>query len=138
MTAHDGGCELWCRDCKLTFGTWGDGTPDFDEYYAYISSLILRRRKQMLVHSCIYYRFGTSIISDKQFDEWAYQLVALQQQYPEIAGQVEFAKEFTDFDGTTGFHLPSHGWIADTAHYLISTHKEANKQWMPTKDLEKN
>jgi NAD-dependent DNA ligase len=93
-----------------------------------VKELILRRRRQLLVHSCIYYRFGTSIIDDAQFDSWSYELVALQQSYPAFANEVEFAKEFKEFDGTTGFDLPQYGWIISKAQQLLNYHNKEGKQ----------
>jgi NAD-dependent DNA ligase len=92
-----------------------------------IEELINRRRRQILVHSCIYYQFNTSIIPDKQFDAWAYELAALQRTYPDIANKCAYAQEFADFDGTTGFHLPMYGWIVDKAQNLINIHREMQK-----------
>lgn len=71
-----------------------------------IKSLIQRRRLQILVHSCIYYVFGSSLISDNQWKDWAIELVGLQKAHPKIANQVKYAKEFKDFDPSTGYNLP--------------------------------
>ena len=35
-----------------------------------IRELIHRRRRQVLVHSILYYRLGKPLISDRQFDRW--------------------------------------------------------------------
>lgn len=77
----------------------------------------------MLVHSFIYYRLGTSIVSDQQFDKWARELVELQRAYPEEAAKCIYAKEFATFDGTTGFDLPYEPWIEHTARTLLGNHK---------------
>jgi hypothetical protein len=74
----------------------------------------------------MYYRLNESVISDKQFDEWAYELVALQQTYPDIAKQCDYAKDFETFDGTTGFHLYDYDWAVATAKSLILYQKEGN------------
>lgn len=71
-----------------------------------IKELILRRRKQILVHSCIYYRLNESLITDSKFDEWAYELVELQKENPEEANSLPYTKAFEGFDGSTGFNLP--------------------------------
>ena len=85
-----------------------------------IKELINRRRRQILVHSCLYYRMNTTIITDKQFDKWAYQLVDLQKEYPQIANNCVFAEDFTAFDGTTGFDLPlDNNWVVSIAYSLI-------------------
>lgn len=75
-----------------------------------IMNLILRRRKQMLVHSIIYYKIGTNIIEDITFDKWAYELRDLQKSYPKESEATEYYKDFKDWDGTTGFNLPEHNF----------------------------
>lgn len=70
-----------------------------------IRELIRRRRRQILIHSCIYYRLGTSIWTDKKYDECSRELVELQAQYPNISKTVEYYEDFKDWDGTTGFNL---------------------------------
>ena len=54
---------------------------------------INRRQNQILLHSCIYYKFGTSIISDAQFDDWSKELVKLRKENPEIAKQSRLESE---------------------------------------------
>lgn len=76
-----------------------------------IKSLIEQRRRQMLVHSCIYYRHDKSIVSDQQFDKWAKELVELQALFPELAKECVYAEYFDDWDGTTGYHLPT--WLPE-------------------------
>ena len=71
-----------------------------------IAELIQRRRLQLLVHSCIYYRLNQNQVSDRQWDLWAKELVQLQRDYPDIAKNTELAQEFADWDGTTGEFLP--------------------------------
>ena len=56
----------------------------YAQYYGWnnneakIYELIQQRRLQLLVHSRIYYVLNNNIISDKQFDEFAKELVQLQ------------------------------------------------------------
>lgn len=71
-----------------------------------IRALILRRRLQVLVHSCIYYHFNDSLISDTKWQRWANELVQLQKKYPAIAKRVDYNDAFKNFDATTGFDLP--------------------------------
>ena len=71
-----------------------------------ILSLRRRKRLQVLVHSCIYYRFNTSIINDATFDKFSNELVDLQNKYPKHANKVRYAEEFKDFNGSTGYRLP--------------------------------
>lgn len=88
-----------------------------------IMELILRRRKQMIVHSIIYYRMGTSIIEDTKFDMWARELVRLQRDYPRESCKVKYYEDFKDWDATTGFKLYFPEFEA-TANSLVKEHKK--------------
>jgi ribonucleotide reductase beta subunit family protein with ferritin-like domain len=71
-----------------------------------VEGLINRRRRQILVHSCIYYKFLDSLVDDATFDKWAGELVELQKKYPAVAKNCVYADAFKNFDGSTGFDLP--------------------------------
>lgn len=71
-----------------------------------IRELIRRRRAQMLVHSYCYYAQDDPIISDDQWQEWAEELTRLQTENPDCCKIKFYDKEFKDWDGTTGMHLP--------------------------------
>lgn len=71
-----------------------------------ISELINRRRRQILVHSIIYYKFDDNLISDYTWSKWANELAELQEKYPEIAKECVFAEAYADFDPSTGYNLP--------------------------------
>lgn len=87
-----------------------------------ITNEIKRLRKIILVHSVIYYRMNTNIISDIQFDKFAKRLQSLQNQYPLISKKIsELYKEFKDWDGCSGFNLPlGNIWANNKAKYLLS------------------
>lgn len=70
-----------------------------------ISELIKRRRRQILVHSFIYYELNQNIISDAQWSAWAQELEDLQSKYPDISDKTEFASDFKGFDHSTGANL---------------------------------
>ena len=78
-----------------------------------IAAKIAQRRRQILVHSILYYRFGDIIIPDYKWAEWAKELTVLQEQYPEIAEQGPYAEAFKGFDPSTGYNLP----LGDPAAY---------------------
>lgn len=71
-----------------------------------IKELITRRRRQVWVHSIIYYRLDKNVISDAQWSEWALELEELQKQYPALAVECPYADVFKDFDHSTGSNLP--------------------------------
>lgn len=91
-----------------------------------VKELINRRRRQVIIHSIIYYRFGDSIVSDCQFDQWAYELVELQKKYPKVAKECEHAETFKDFDGTTGYDLDVLGCpvLMSKANYILEITRE--------------
>lgn len=70
--------------------------------------LMNRRERQILVHSFLYYQMNENIISDHTFDAWSSELVELKEKHPEEFSQTVYAKEFADFDGSSGFDLPYH------------------------------
>lgn len=89
-----------------------------------ISELIIRRRRQILVHSIIYYKFNESIISDNEWSKWAMELVELQNNYPELSNKLIFADEFKDFDGSTGCDLSlDNEWANKKALYLLNNRR---------------
>lgn len=84
-----------------------------------IVDLIKRRRLQLMVHSCIYYKMNDNIISDHQYDAWTNELVKLLNEYPNAYSD-KFDQYFDGWNGETGYHFP-HGdpAIMSKAHYLI-------------------
>ncbi len=90
-----------------------------------IRELINRRRRQVLVHSVIYYKLNANLIDDAIWSKWALELEELQKQYPEIAAECFLAKEFENFDHSTGMSLPlDNPWAVHTAQYLLSITRE--------------
>lgn len=90
-----------------------------------IEELIHRRRRQILLHSYLYYQLDKNLISDHTYDEWCKELAELQLKHPKECASVKFYyKEFKDFDGSTGYHLPKEAWMHDTAIKLLRYHEE--------------
>ena len=95
-----------------------------DEAFA----LIKRRRLQILVHSAIYYRFNESIITDYQYDMWSKELAELQKEYPAEAQKAPYAEAYKDFDGSSGFDLPTTDpWVVNKAQQLLAYHKKGER-----------
>ena len=99
-----------------------------------IMDLILRRRLQLLVHSCIYYHLNQNIITDVQWDQWARELVDLQRDHPEESKQVDWYQAFKDWDASTGAFLPiTDPWVVSKAHYILSICNISKKEPEPVK-----
>ena len=82
-----------------------------------IAEKIKQRRAQMLVHSYIYYKLGDNIVSDHQWQQWADELVVLQNKYPHPVGFYDVV--FASWDGSTGYHLPHDEWVVNKANYIL-------------------
>ena len=74
-------------------------------------------RRQILVHSCIYYVLDNNVISDKKYDTLSSNLVKLQQENPDFEGMYHYV--FDDFDNNTGFDLFSRLTKEDKQHIMI-------------------
>lgn len=88
-----------------------------------IMELIGRRRRQIIVHSVIYYRFNNNLIADHTFDRWCKELVDLQDNYPDLADNVVFSAEFKGFRGETGFHFATIPWGIEKASFLMKLYR---------------
>tara|TARA_Y100000389_G_scaffold200089_1_gene239808 strand:+ start:1514 stop:1840 length:327 start_codon:yes stop_codon:yes gene_type:complete len=85
------------------------------------AELIKRRRLQILVHSCMYYVLGESIISDEQFDSWSIELEKLLKDNPGLYSD-RFDADFAKWDSASGFDLPLRDpWVMSTAQTLINS-----------------
>ena len=91
-----------------------------------VKELITRRRRQILIHSCIYYRLNSSIWTDTEYDAKARELQELQEKYPGLAAECPYYADFKDFtESTTGFSLPIHDpSIVIKAQRLLEYHNK--------------
>lgn len=92
-----------------------------------IKALIKRRRAQMLVHSYLYYAKDEPIISDDQWQAWANELTKLQNDNPKLCKLGYYDKDFSDWDGSTGMHLPQHIIIEQLAERILRTYNTIDK-----------
>lgn len=90
-----------------------------------IRELIDRRRRQVLVHSIIYYKFNSSVVTDAVWASWAVELEELQKTYPDIAEDAWYAEFFEDFDHSTGYNLPlDDPWAVRKARQVMEWHEK--------------
>lgn len=95
-----------------------------------IQELITRRRRQILVHSVIYYKLNENLISDSLWASWALELEQLQAQYPELAAVCPYAEAFTSFEHSTGMNLPlDDAWAVRTAQRLVAYARDKNSDF---------
>ena len=84
-----------------------------------IQEKIRQRRRQMLVHSYIYYELNDNIVSDVQWSKWAKELQELQEKYPKESSEVEDYEQFKDWDGSSGAFLNFSEAIKTVAKILL-------------------
>lgn len=59
-----------------------------------------------MVHSYIYYELDYNVISDREYDAKAKELVKYKNDYPELWKSSMYYKQFgDDYNGSTGFNL---------------------------------
>lgn len=87
----------------------------------WIAAKIRQRRRQLLVHSYIYYELDMNIVDDATWARWAKELVELQEKYPVESRSIEYYEAFKDFDGSTGAFLPLQDpWVKYKAEQLLA------------------
>lgn len=60
----------------------------------------------IIVHSYIYYELNSNVITDKEYDIKARELVEYKNDYPELWKTSMYYEQFgDDYDGSTGFDL---------------------------------
>ena len=84
-----------------------------------LSEKIRQRRSQMLVHSYLYYVLDDPIVTDQEWQKWADELTDLQKQEKTIGF---YDKEFSDWDGSTGYHLPKDEWVMRKVYQIKRYH----------------
>lgn len=89
-----------------------------------------RRIRQILVHSCIYYRFNDNVVPDHVFDSWGRDLIDMIKEHPEWLNELEYGEYFKNYNETTsGFDLPLGDLrIMSRANHLLLLKKEKGKE----------
>ena len=64
-------------------------------------------QRHIIIHSILYYVYDNSVISDKRYDLLSKQLTGLMKENPEEYKKTNYYYCMYDFDGSTGFDLPS-------------------------------
>ena len=88
-----------------------------DDYIAVMSRL----RRQIIVHSVIYYHFNRNLILDGEYDELCVKLYKMQQEHPLLCQHAAFAEDFIDYDPSTGMNFAEHEWGLRAANRLLNS-----------------
>ena len=80
-------------------------------------ALIHRLRRQIIVHSYIYYKLNDSIWTDDFWQKQANRLRDIQKIYGDEIGFYD--KDFKEWDGSTGMHLSQEPWVLHRANRLL-------------------
>lgn len=92
-----------------------------------IKEKIRQRRRQMLVHSYIYYELNENIIDDSTWSMWAKELEQLQKDYPKESAEVEEYENFKNWDGSSGAFLNFGENIKTVAKILLENQNKKSK-----------
>lgn len=89
---------------------------------------IQQRRRQMLVHSYLYYEENVNIVSDDTWSRWAKELAQLQKDYPKESVEAEEYEQFKDWDGSSGAFLNFGENIKSVAKILLDSNKQVKSE----------
>ena len=81
----------------------------------------------MVVHSYLYYVMDSPIISDDQWQAWADELAKLQTENPDCCKIKYYDREFSDWTGDTGMHLPKTPYVQSRAKQVLKAYDEYNR-----------
>jgi len=87
-----------------------------------VVAAIARRRRQMLLHSFLYYHMDSPIIDDATWTKWAQQLFQLHRKYGKRIGFYDAA--FADWNGSSGYHLPADADVVRVARRVHDEFRE--------------
>lgn len=103
--------EFICFFCEVDahrlsgMATNGEHCKRHESQWAY--EKIQQRRRQIIVHSILYYDFNENTIPDATYDKFGRELIQLQKDYPEVSEKVLYHREaFKKYTSSTGFDLP--------------------------------
>lgn len=116
--------------------TWQKEVAELKEMYKdwiNIKEKILQRRRQMLVHSFIYYWLDDNIVSDHKWQEWADELARLQSTHGTEWGYHD--EDFAEWDGSSGAFLTFDLATKTTAHNLLKLRDDPGNGIDPKRDL---
>lgn len=103
-----------------------------------ILDLINRRENQILIHSCIYYKFNDNLIEDWQYDNMGKDLIELAREYPDEFKASYHYEDFINYvnsDTPSGYDLPFSSYeVLSKAVYLLQLNGRSCCQVYPNKN----
>ena len=98
--------------------------------YWSITTKISYLQRRIIVYSIMYYEHDESCVSDAYYDSISHQLVALQKQATKEEWEAStYYYAMCDFDGSTGFDIPSRLTKKDR-DYLGHIANVVHRQWV--------
>ena len=88
-----------------------------------ILAKINQRQRQIILHSVLYYKFDSNMVTDETWMRWANELVQLQRDFPALTEQSVFYMTMKGFDASTGSHLAENEWGIQKALYRMKYSK---------------
>lgn len=92
--------------------------------------LIKQRRELMLVHSFLYYVADSSVMSDLLWQQFANDLVVLQDSFPELCQCGYYDSAFEGWDASTGMGLPYDENIVEKAKRNYRMYTGRDLEWV--------
>jgi len=82
-------------------------------------AVLNRLRRNVIVHSIIYYRFGKNLISDSEYDKLCSELDKMQSENVELCKEAVYSDIFEDYNPSTGMNFINHEWGIRAAERLL-------------------
>ena len=82
-----------------------------------------RLRRNVIIHSVIYYRFNRNIIENSDYDQLCNRLAKMQEEHPELCEMAVFSEDFRDYDRCTGMQFIDHEWGVRAAERLLKSYR---------------
>lgn len=92
--------------------------------------LIKQRRELMLIHSFLYYVADSSVMSDLLWQQFANDLVVLQDSFPELCQCGYYDSAFAEWDASTGMGLPYDENIVEKAKRNYRMYTGRDLEWV--------
>lgn len=87
-------------------------------------AVMSRLRRNVIVHSVIYYRFNRNLILDGEYDQMCKQLYEMQKARPWTCKKACFPEDFINYDPSTGMNFTDHPWGIRAAERLLKSYKQ--------------